>query len=46
MDDDIEFLSPQQWIEEVKRLRADMRSHRDATGHQLCWHHPEAFVQL
>lgn len=27
-------------IEEIKRLRAGIRAHRDSTGHELCWHHP------
>ena len=27
-------------VPEVKRLRAGIRAHRDATGHDLCWHHP------
>jgi hypothetical protein len=28
-------------IAEVKRLRAGIRVHRDSSGHELCWHHPE-----
>jgi hypothetical protein len=27
-------------VAEVRRLRAGIRGHRDATGHDLCWHHP------
>ena len=40
MDEDLEALSREQLIEEVKRLRAGIRAHRDASGHELCWHHP------
>ncbi|MBP6668828.1 MAG: hypothetical protein KA180_05235 [Gemmatimonadales bacterium] len=40
MDDDLSRLSREQLVEEVRRLRAGIRAHRDATGHDLCWHHP------
>jgi len=40
MDDDLDSLGREQLIAEVKRLRAGIRAHRDATGHELCWHHP------
>ena len=40
MDDDLDSLSREQLIEEVKRLRAGIRRHRDASGQELCWHHP------
>jgi hypothetical protein len=40
MDDDLEALSREQLIAEVKRLRAGIRRHRDSSGHDLCWHHP------
>jgi hypothetical protein len=40
MDDDLELKSRDELIEEVKRLRAGIRAHRDSTGHDLCWHHP------
>jgi len=40
MDDDLESLDREQLIAEVKRLRAGIRAHRDASGHELCWHHP------
>jgi len=40
MDDDLQSLSKEQLIEEVVRLRNGIRRHRDATGHELCWHHP------
>ena len=40
MDDDLLTLTHEQLIEEVKRLRAGIREHRDSSGQDLCWHHP------
>ena len=40
MDDDLETMSREALIAEVGRLRAGIRQHRDASGHDLCWHHP------
>ena len=40
MDEDLNGLTREQLIEEVKRLRAGIRAHRDSSGHDLCWHHP------
>jgi hypothetical protein len=40
MDDDLENMTREQLIAEVKRLRAGIRQHRDSTGQDLCWHHP------
>jgi hypothetical protein len=46
MDDDLEALSREELIAEVKRLRAGIREHRDSTGHDLCWHHPNLWGLL
>ncbi|CAN7464269.1 hypothetical protein LJR219_003090 [Phenylobacterium sp. LjRoot219] len=40
MDDDLDGLSREELIAEAKRLRAGIRRHRDASGQELCWHHP------
>jgi hypothetical protein len=40
VDTDLDRLSREQLIEEVKRLRQGIRKHRDSTQHELCWHHP------
>jgi hypothetical protein len=40
MDDDLRSMSRDQLIEEVMKLRAGIREHRDSTLHELCWHHP------
>lgn len=31
---------------EVRRLRNGIREHRDSTGHDLCWHHPDLWAML
>src|SRR5262245_9903137 len=46
MDDDLDKLSRDQLISEVKRLRQAIRKHRDSSGHELCWHHPELWSLL
>ena len=46
MDDDLDGLSREQLIEEVKRLRQGIRTHRDTTGQDLCWHHPALWSLL
>lgn len=46
MDDDLQAMSRDQLLAEVKRLRAGIRAHRDATGHELCWHHPDLWALL
>jgi hypothetical protein len=40
MDKDLDRMSREQLIAEVKKLRQGIRVHRDSTGHELCWHHP------
>jgi hypothetical protein len=40
MDEDLEEMSREQLIEQVKRLRQGIRQHRDSGGQELCWHHP------
>lgn len=40
MDTDLDRMSREQLIEELKRLRNGIRAHRDTTGHELCWHQP------
>jgi hypothetical protein len=33
-------------LREVLRLRAGIRAHRDSSGHELCWHHPQLWGLL
>lgn len=46
MDEDLEKMSRDDLIGEVRRLRRGIRSHRDSTGHDLCWYHPEMWDLL
>ncbi len=46
MDKDLEKMSREDLIAEVKKLRAGIREHRDSTGHNLCWHHPALWSLL
>lgn len=46
MDEDLDALSREQLAAEVKRLRAGIRGHRDSTGQDLCWHHPQLWGLL
>lgn len=46
MDDDLDALSREQLLAEVRRLREGIRRHRDSTGHDLCWHHPDLWSLL
>ena len=45
-DNDLNILSREQLIEEVIKLRNGIRKHRDSTGHELCWHHPDLWALL
>ena len=40
IDRDLDALTRDQLIDEIKKLRAGIRKHRDSTLHELCWHHP------
>jgi hypothetical protein len=46
MDEDLQALSREALIREVTRLRAAIRAHRDSSGHDLCWHHPQLWGLL
>ena len=46
MDEDIETWDRAALIAEVKRLRGAIREHRDSSGHELCWHHPQLWGLL
>ena len=46
MDDDLQTLDRKALIAEVKKLRAGIRAHRDTSGHDLCWHHPDLWDLL
>jgi hypothetical protein len=46
MDEDLAGMTRDQLLAEVQRLRAGIRAHRDSTGHDLCWHHPQLWGLL
>lgn len=46
MDDDLNAFSHEELLAEVKKLRAGIRAHRDASGHDLCWYHPDLWSLL
>jgi hypothetical protein len=46
LDGDLEGKSREELVEEVRRLRAAIREHRDSSGMNLCWHHPQLWDLL
>ena len=46
MDADLEKMTREQLMAEVKRLRNGIREHRDSSEHELCWHHPALWSLL
>lgn len=46
LDNDLQTLDKPQLIEEIIRLRNGIRTHRDSSGHELCWHHPDLWNLL
>jgi hypothetical protein len=45
-DNDLNSLSREELMEEIIKLRDGIRKHRDSTGHELCWHHPDLWELL
>ncbi len=46
MDSDLDAMSHEQLVAEVRKLRRGIREHRDSTGHDLCWHQPALWSLL
>ena len=46
MDEDLDNMTRETLIDEVKKLRQAIRHHRDSSGHELCWHHPALWALL
>ena len=46
MDNDLAGMGRDDLVAEVRKLRAGIRKHRDSTGHELCWHHPDLWELL
>lgn len=46
MDEDLDALDRTELLEAARAMRAAIRAHRDSTGHDLCWHHPQMWDLL
>ena len=46
MDEDLAGLDRDALVAEVQRLREGIRRHRDSSGQELCWHHPQLWNLL
>jgi hypothetical protein len=46
MDNDLETMTKEDLVAEVKNLRQGIREHRESSGHDLCWHHPDLWGLL
>jgi hypothetical protein len=46
MDDDLDAMTRDDLIAELRKLRQGIRRHRDSSGQDLCWHHPALWSLL
>ena len=46
MDTDLDLMTRNELITEVRRLRDGIRAHRDSSSHGLCWRHPQLWGLL
>lgn len=46
MDTDLEQMSREELVDEIKKLRQGIRAHRDSSLQELCWHHPQLWGLL
>jgi hypothetical protein len=46
LDHDLEGMTREALVAYAKALRAGIRAHRDSSGHDLCWHHPDLWALL
>jgi hypothetical protein len=46
MDEDLDALSRNELVSEVRKLRTAIRQHRDSSSQDLCWHHPDLWSLL
>ena len=46
MDSDLDDKSREELLAELVKLRNAVRAHRDSSGHNLCWHHPDLWALL
>ena len=46
LDGDLDSLTLDALLAAAKEMRRAIRAHRDSTGHELCWHHPDLWDLL
>lgn len=46
LDSDLDEMSKAELLTAARRMRAQIRIHRDTSMHDLCWHHPNLWAQL
>jgi hypothetical protein len=46
LDSDLDAMDRERLAEEVRKLRAAIREHRDSSGMDLCWYHPKLWRLL
>ena len=46
MDEDLNEMGREDLVSEVVKLRNGIRAHRDSSGHDLCWYHPDLWGLL
>jgi len=45
-DSDLAGMEREALVAHATAMRRAIRAHRDASGHDLCWHHPEMWALL
>ena len=45
-DADLDAMDRDTLLAAARAMRAAIRAHRDSTGHDLCWHHPDLWALL
>ncbi len=46
LDADLDRMTRDDLLDEVRKLRAAIRAHRDTSTQDLCWHHPDLWGLL
>ena len=46
LDADLDALEHDARLAIARAMRASIRAHRDAAGHDLCWHQPDLWAHL
>jgi hypothetical protein len=46
LDLDLAAMDRERLLAEARKMRAAIRAHRDAEGHDLCWHQPDLWSLL